>query len=265
LCYIDARDLQDRYDETVGLENWMVEFTETPGGRIICRTGLRSPERNEWIWKADGAGDTDVEGAKGAISDAFKRAGVHFGVGRYLYRAGETWAVVGSMETGETPYRAKADGKVFWWGVPAKAWTALGYDAPAAATKADPDPPAAATAKASDNTTPTAMADLLQPLVGVADVSALDVALEDASGRNANTKWKDAAIQWIKRIREMTEETDIEKRRAMYGGLKGAMGAEMASGAINQTTHDLLLQMAADHGKILRDRQELDAGYKSKV
>lgn len=37
------------------------------------------------VTKSDGAGDTQVEGDKGAISDAFKRAAVKFGVGRYLY------------------------------------------------------------------------------------------------------------------------------------------------------------------------------------
>ena len=38
-----------------------------------------------WITKTDGAGETDIEGEKGAFSDAFKRAAVHHGVARYLY------------------------------------------------------------------------------------------------------------------------------------------------------------------------------------
>jgi hypothetical protein len=41
--------------------------------------------------KADGAGDTDVEPEKGALSDAFKRAAVRWGIGRYLYGIGPVW------------------------------------------------------------------------------------------------------------------------------------------------------------------------------
>jgi len=48
----------------------------------------------EWIWKADGAGDTDVEAEKGAISDAFKRAAVKWGVGRYLYDLDSPWVAL---------------------------------------------------------------------------------------------------------------------------------------------------------------------------
>ena len=36
-------------------------------------------------------GDTGTEGEKGAISDAFKRAAVKFGVGRYLYEIKSGW------------------------------------------------------------------------------------------------------------------------------------------------------------------------------
>jgi hypothetical protein len=38
-----------------------------------------------WISRCDGADDTNIEGAKGGLSDAFKRAAVKFGIGRYLY------------------------------------------------------------------------------------------------------------------------------------------------------------------------------------
>lgn len=45
----------------------------------------------EWVTKADGAGDSDVEAEKGAISDALKRAAVKWGIGRYLYDLGNIW------------------------------------------------------------------------------------------------------------------------------------------------------------------------------
>lgn len=90
LAYIDARDVMDRLDEVVGPANWATTYEETPKGRILCRLSLRID--GEWVMKTDGAGNTDVEGEKGAISDALKRAAVSWGIGRYLYDLGNTWA-----------------------------------------------------------------------------------------------------------------------------------------------------------------------------
>lgn len=90
LAYLDARDVQDRLDAVCGPENWQDSYTETVKGRLICTLAIRI--NNEWISKSDGAGDTDVEGDKGAISDALKRAAVKWGVGRYLYRLDNVWA-----------------------------------------------------------------------------------------------------------------------------------------------------------------------------
>ena len=83
LAYIDARDVMDRLDDVCGPNNWQTEYFETAKGRVICSLSIFICDR--WITKADGAGDTDVEGDKGGISDAFKRAAVHWGIGRYLY------------------------------------------------------------------------------------------------------------------------------------------------------------------------------------
>jgi hypothetical protein len=71
-----------RLDDVVGMENWQCHY-EDLGGRVICRLSIRVD--GEWITKCDGAGDTKIEGEKGGISDALKRAAVLFGVGRYLY------------------------------------------------------------------------------------------------------------------------------------------------------------------------------------
>lgn len=90
LAYIDARDVMDRLDAVVGPANWQDTYTETAKGRLICTLSLRVNE--EWISKSDGAGNTDVEGDKGAISDALKRAAVKWGIGRYLYDIEAPWA-----------------------------------------------------------------------------------------------------------------------------------------------------------------------------
>lgn len=88
LAYLDARDVMDRLDSVCGSENWQDRY-EFSGVRTICYLSIRV--NDEWISKADGAGDTDVEAEKGAISDALKRAAVKWGIGRYLYDLGNTW------------------------------------------------------------------------------------------------------------------------------------------------------------------------------
>ena len=82
LVYIDARDVMDRLDSVFGVDGWQTKY-EYLGGRMICNLSVRFDL--EWITKSDGADDSSIEGAKGGISDALKRAAVLLGIGRYLY------------------------------------------------------------------------------------------------------------------------------------------------------------------------------------
>jgi len=95
LCYIDARVVMDRLDTICGPENWQCNYTPGVASSIICNLGIKMPDSGQWagqwIWKADGAGATDIEGEKGMLSDAFKRAAVRWGVGRYLYDLKAEW------------------------------------------------------------------------------------------------------------------------------------------------------------------------------
>jgi len=90
LAYIDARHVMNRLDDVCGPENWQSKFEETPKGRVLCSIGIRVGD--DWVWKSDGAGNTAVEGEKGGISDALKRAAVQWGIGRYLYALDAVWA-----------------------------------------------------------------------------------------------------------------------------------------------------------------------------
>jgi hypothetical protein len=82
LSYITARALMERLDLEVGAANWQTRFHEV-AGKCCCELGIKID--GEWVWKSDGAGETSIEGEKGGFSDAFKRAGVHFGYARELY------------------------------------------------------------------------------------------------------------------------------------------------------------------------------------
>lgn len=88
LAYLTARHVMERLDEVCGVGNWQDRY-EFHGKRTVCYLSIRID--SEWVTKADGAGDSEVEAEKGAISDALKRAAVKWGIGRYLYSLGNTW------------------------------------------------------------------------------------------------------------------------------------------------------------------------------
>lgn len=94
LPYITARALMNRLDSLLGPENWRDEYIQIPGG-FLCGLSIRID--NDWITKWDGGGDSDIEPIKGGLSDAFKRAGVKWGLGRYLYNIPIQWVPIEPM------------------------------------------------------------------------------------------------------------------------------------------------------------------------
>lgn len=128
LAYLDARDVMDRLDKVCGPANWQTRYIETARGRVLCEIGIRIGD--DWVWKSDGAGDTAVEGEKGGISDALKRAAVQWGIGRYLYRLDAVWAPCETYEK---------NGKKVWSAWKGSPWDAVrGKPAP----QQNPKPPA---------------------------------------------------------------------------------------------------------------------------
>jgi hypothetical protein len=93
LVYVDARAIQDRLDEVLGVAGWQDEYECLPDGSVVCKLRLRLG--SEWITKSDVGGPSEQpdEGdrRKAAFSDALKRAAVKFGIGRYLYRMKSQW------------------------------------------------------------------------------------------------------------------------------------------------------------------------------
>lgn len=91
LAYMNARVVMDRLDKVCGPAGWQDRYPHV-GGKTCCEIGLKIGD--EWVWKSDGAGDTDYEADKGAFSDAFKRAAVRWGIGRYLYALQSPWVQI---------------------------------------------------------------------------------------------------------------------------------------------------------------------------
>jgi hypothetical protein len=86
LAYIDARDVMERLDMVVTPAGWSDSYQivrQTPAGvEVECALTIGE------ITKRDvGTG----EDCKAAYSDAFKRAAVKFGIGRYLYDFPRVW------------------------------------------------------------------------------------------------------------------------------------------------------------------------------
>lgn len=92
LFYIPARRVQQRLDNVVGPMDWKVDFTQ-PVNRsqdghsagAEATIYIRDPFTGEWVGKSDVSQNTKTEGMKGGYSKGMVRAGVQWGIGRYLY------------------------------------------------------------------------------------------------------------------------------------------------------------------------------------
>lgn len=133
LAYVDARAVMDRLDDVCGPAGWQDRY-EFDGPRTICYLSVRVGD--DWITKADGAGDTQVEAEKGSISGAFKRAAVKWGIGRYLYDVQSPWVRLNQYKQIEPSEFGRLQ-KI----LPARI-EASADDAPPAPAKQPPAPPA---------------------------------------------------------------------------------------------------------------------------
>ncbi len=90
LSYITARTAMNRFDNVVGPENWWDEYIPCENS-VICKLTIRLADGST-LTKCDAGGYAGMadqgDDDKSGYSDAFKRAAVKFGVGRYLYRDG---------------------------------------------------------------------------------------------------------------------------------------------------------------------------------
>lgn len=133
VAYIDARDVDDRLNQVLGLGNWQTSIRETKEG-VICTLSIRID--GEWVHFEDVGGFSEQKDPgdrlKAACSDALKRAAVHLGIGRYLYNLPSEWCDYDSKKNrfaDNPPFKLPA------WALPAGARKAP-KPAPATATPA---------------------------------------------------------------------------------------------------------------------------------
>lgn len=100
LSYITARTAMNRLDNVLGPENWFDEYFPNANA-VLCKLTIRLPD-GTLLTKMDAGGHASMQDQgddeKSAFSDAFKRACVKFGIGRYLYGDG-----VPEFEPGQIP------------------------------------------------------------------------------------------------------------------------------------------------------------------
>ena len=88
LLYKTARTDANLLDETVGPERWQNRY-HSIDGKLFCDVGIEFD--GEWVWKSDTGTESNMEAQKGEASDAMKRAGFKWGIGRELYTAPRIW------------------------------------------------------------------------------------------------------------------------------------------------------------------------------
>lgn len=96
--FVDARAIQDRFDEVFGIDNWQVSYEKWGEKATKCTISVFLNER--WISKEDGSEESDYSSVKGGFSNSLKRAAVLWGVGRYLYNVKPTKVELSTRSNG---------------------------------------------------------------------------------------------------------------------------------------------------------------------
>ena len=88
LLYKTARVDYEILDETFGIGNWSVDYSEIKGN-LFCTVSIWDEDKKQWIRKQNCGVESREDGngneKKGEASDAMKRAGTVVGIGRELY------------------------------------------------------------------------------------------------------------------------------------------------------------------------------------
>ena len=100
--YVTNRAIQNRLDDTVGIDGWRNDFVPWKSEKAqLCGISIYFPAVEAWITKWDGADDSDFESVKGGLSDSMKRAAVEWTIGRYLYGMTQVWVSVNVSNNGK--------------------------------------------------------------------------------------------------------------------------------------------------------------------
>ena len=117
LLYKTARTDMDLLDEVIGADRWSCEYREIKGN-LFC--GITIDGVTKWDCGIESRADDDGNEKKGEASDAFKRAGFRWGIGRELYTVPFIFLF--------TKTEKDKDGKYRISGFPTFSVQSIGYD-----------------------------------------------------------------------------------------------------------------------------------------
>lgn len=90
LLYKTSRTDMALLDETFGPMNWRCGYEEVKGV-LNCTLSVYDADKGLWVDKQAAGTESNMESEKGESSDALKRAGFLWGIGRELYTAPFIW------------------------------------------------------------------------------------------------------------------------------------------------------------------------------
>ena len=99
----------DLLDETVGAGNWTNDYKEIKGNLYAGIGIIQENGGIQWKWDCGIESREDEEGnqKKGEASDAFKRAGFRWGIGRELYTSPFVWIPGNKAEIKASSFNGK--------------------------------------------------------------------------------------------------------------------------------------------------------------
>lgn len=86
LLYKNARYDMAILDELYGEFGWQTQY-ESINGVLFCTISVWDRSKNQWVSKTSNGTESNMDAKKGEASDALKRAGFLWGIGRELYTA----------------------------------------------------------------------------------------------------------------------------------------------------------------------------------
>ena len=112
MAYIDQRDLMDVLDAYCEY-GWQKKYEEV-AGNLFCSIGINMPD-STIQWRSDCGVESNQDAEKGRASDAAKRAGVNWGVGRFLYDMKIQYVTTNAKkDAGNYPHCIDEQGKQIW-------------------------------------------------------------------------------------------------------------------------------------------------------
>lgn len=109
VAYIDSRDVQDILDSSCV---WSDRYY-SEGGLLFCEITIYADGRE--YKRTDTGSESNVDKQKGHSSDAFKRAAVKFGVGRFLYSKPMQYVTADAIKTNSNyPNVIDSNGQKVW-------------------------------------------------------------------------------------------------------------------------------------------------------